>query len=1207
MSKRREPGEDDAYVDSDNEIVPAKPPKRPRRNVPPPPVPDADVEMDGAVGSSWKSVQLAVRDEEENEEEDDDESGAARASGRRSQPGEEDDCDLDGDEESEDEDATAAGRKLSKTLGFANAGILQSVRLDRFMSHECFKYTLGPNVNIINGANGSGKSAIVAALQIGLGAMASATERASRIDDHIMHGKDSAIITINILNHKPAVAEDGTCAEADETFKHDMYGDIITIERRLVRGKASSWAVKTKKGRHAQLPKDHTPAKEVRAIVDHFGFMVNNPVAILTQTKSKAFLAKGKPAEHYKLYKEATLLGPVEQELAKTQNVAEEVRNLVKSKMALVPETEEALEKLEIANREAQEMKNIDTRISETQALFAWTVVAEHEAELTYFEDQTKTRFKPAAEKAAAALQAGQDKVDNAAIAMQSLDEAVAESTEKVRLAAASHRSSAKGLHQRKLELQKRKESAKILEDEIADQRESIVSTRVAMDKAREKHFAGQEQKSELVRLITDAENRVAGHIESRAMVQLEETKASEAVMAVDEELPRAKADFENARQQFQNKRSEHMRVSAAAKNKDGLARFGHQFPDIAARIRQHINRFHQPPIGPLGQHIKVRDQKWAFAVETAIHRSTLQTFLVHDSHDSSLLQSLLPRGPRPPILITNLNRERYTIREHDMPDVRPLGHCTMLDILEIDHNAVFNALVDQSQIERSVLANQPPGEDITQLAWSGMRNLGTVWNIIAERAYSRGGSGAFRKAPRGSRASQYLTEDMRPYLESLSHEVRALEQSVKAHSDTVKNYEGQRREAARAMDGARRELRKLQAAIDQCMRDKQAIEDQLSMADNAFDATPFENEIDGYEHGIRENETRRQAELRHAEELAHNLTELQEQSREFAEQAKHANADLSRATESLNTARDEVGKVRSRLRQLKSNSQKAKDQLHSAYTEIEHKTAEVVGARESARKFVEEMPADVNHEQQSSKKLKNAIELLKKRLEAEQEHRGGRTADQIEMEFYQAKEHHDKNTQLLKLIRFYSKALDEGVRTRKKHLMDLNKTFKKSVRFNFRQFLSIRGHSGNIAFKTGENGAHELHISTKMASHKKGDGELYVTKDLRSLSGGERSYTTLSFMLALAEVCQNPVRVMDEIDVFQDEANRHASFKTMVEFCTSYLSNRQVIIITPLALPNIDPSPSVFIVKLDPPRKNRGGGGGQQRRIDEFVSTTTQ
>lgn len=48
----------------------------------------------------------------------------------------------------------------------AEAGILTRVSCENFMCHHRLSLDLGPHANFITGKNGSGKSAILAALQV---------------------------------------------------------------------------------------------------------------------------------------------------------------------------------------------------------------------------------------------------------------------------------------------------------------------------------------------------------------------------------------------------------------------------------------------------------------------------------------------------------------------------------------------------------------------------------------------------------------------------------------------------------------------------------------------------------------------------------------------------------------------------------------------------------------------------------------------------------------------------------------------------------------------------------------------------------------------------------------------------------------------------------------------------------------------------------
>ena len=60
----------------------------------------------------------------------------------------------------------------------SECGIIESVHMENFMCHENLKIDLCPRINYITGQNGSGKSAILIALQMCLGARSSSTHRA---------------------------------------------------------------------------------------------------------------------------------------------------------------------------------------------------------------------------------------------------------------------------------------------------------------------------------------------------------------------------------------------------------------------------------------------------------------------------------------------------------------------------------------------------------------------------------------------------------------------------------------------------------------------------------------------------------------------------------------------------------------------------------------------------------------------------------------------------------------------------------------------------------------------------------------------------------------------------------------------------------------------------------------------------------------------
>lgn len=95
------------------------------------------------------------------------------------------------------------------------------------MCHRKLRVQLNRNVNFIHGQNGSGKSAVLAAIQICLGANARRTNRARNMKDLVRKDAASgsmptcAKIRVTILN------------QGSDAYKPDLYGDKITIEKTI--------------------------------------------------------------------------------------------------------------------------------------------------------------------------------------------------------------------------------------------------------------------------------------------------------------------------------------------------------------------------------------------------------------------------------------------------------------------------------------------------------------------------------------------------------------------------------------------------------------------------------------------------------------------------------------------------------------------------------------------------------------------------------------------------------------------------------------------------------------------------------------------------------------------------------------------------------------------------------------------------------------
>ena len=92
---------------------------------------------------------------------------------------------------------------------------------------------------------------------------------------------------------------------------------------------------------------------------------------------------------------------------------------------------------------------------------------------------------------------------------------------------------------------------------------------------------------------------------------------------------------------------------------------------------------------------------------------------------------------------------------------------------------------------------------------------------------------------------------------------------------------------------------------------------------------------------------------------------------------------------------------------------------------------------------------------------------------------------------------------------------------------------------------------------------------------------------DVRNLSGGERSFITLSLLLALGSRVEAPFRIMDEYDVFMDQTVRSLTLREILDQASHARNkNKQFIIVTPQQLNDIKTSNTVRIHKMPNPTR---------------------
>jgi len=116
-------------------------------------------------------------------------------------------------------------------------------------------------------------------------------------------------------------------------------------------------------------------------------------------------------------------------------------------------------------------------------------------------------------------------------------------------------------------------------------------------------------------------------------------------------------------------------------------------------------------------------------------------------------------------------------------------------------------------------------------------------------------------------------------------------------------------------------------------------------------------------------------------------------------------------------------------------------------------------------------------------------------------------------------------------------------------------KKISKRASIYFNVYLSQKGYSGKLLF---DHESQKLNIEVQVDSRKES-----IIQDTKSLSGGERSFSTVALLISLWYQMDTPFLSMDEFDVFMDSVNRKISINLLIEFAKQS-SNRQFLFITP-------------------------------------------
>ncbi|XP_046424795.1 structural maintenance of chromosomes protein 6 [Neodiprion fabricii] len=1032
-------------------------------------------------------------------------------------------------------------------------GKIKRIFVRNFMCHDALEIYLNKNVNFIVGRNGSGKSALLTALVVGLGAKANTTSRGSSVKDFVKKGRNSAVIEITLCNEGPMA------------YKPEIYGDSILVRRTI--GSAPGYKIKNSNGEVVSSKKD-----ELERIIAEMSIQVDNPISILNQDVSRTFLVTAGPKEKYQLFMKATNLEKIGNNYKNAQIASEETRQRLIESIEHLSATKKEIDKLE---KTVQQLESIEGDRAQREALNSelhWALAIAEERKLSQIQTrleeqqnnvenhQEEIKTKEIKEKRIKAkINEFKEKIQEIKNEAAGSSEAYATAKQELVSNKEAHSVKHKELVLAQSKIKRMQQDINVLRTEI--QRQEADSNQVENEKrrVREELSKLEEQLNEIdAMLLTKQTEQIHRNNNYNHLIQ-EERALKQQIDHNDTIIKKIKRQLNDLKQESDN----------------AVTIFGHNMPRLLRRIKEEYDRgrFKQMPRGPLGAHVKVNDQTWAAAIENFLGFGTLRSFCADNMQDAKFLGQIMKEifgnEHNPQISVSKFFHKMHDVSQHC---TRAPGFKNLLEMMEISDPIVANCLIDQREVECILLI--PTSQKASEM--------------LSDR----------RKVPRNCKRAITLQGDEffpDPNYKSYGgrHGMRAkclqvsTKEAIQAFEEELVLAQEQR---ATILD----EHKQIQRSIHQAKTDLNQVNSNISRLRS--NQSKIKTKI---------NELRDKSEIDESNSIAvfttemNELIQIVEKDSKIVVQLKKETVGLQKEVESSETevkrCRDlmycldmKLEPIQKLIREqenelglLSMNSQYGERRLLEAQQALQKLNADLEIQQRVTGKAVAgaaKLSARINT-QRSAKTIKEKLEELRVTIETAERQFG--TLDQITADLEEKKKKYEEVSEFASALKISNDEHLQRLEGRRRIYQQMKKEIGTKVRQSFQSILAVRQYKGSLTIDH-QNRLLSLDVNPAGSAKR-------TTNDARSLSGGERSYSTVAFILALWECVKLPFYFLDEFDVFMDTVNRRTIMDILLDHTRNHPAH-QFAFLTPLDTSSILAEDFVTIHQLAAPERAVNG-----------------
>ncbi|RDD37134.1 Structural maintenance of chromosomes protein 6 [Trichoplax sp. H2] len=1041
-------------------------------------------------------------------------------------------CNLDDDlthHASKVKNSTANGVKKVDHGSFSNeAGLLQQIQLINFMCHKNLKITFGKNVNFIIGNNGSGKSAIMVGIIVGLGGRSRLTNRATSMKGLIKKGSSYARIIITLAN------------DGSDSYYPEKFGSKIIIQRDLWQDGHANYKIKSSKGFIVAEEK-----KELMAILDHFDIQVDNPVCFLTQDASKEFLSSHHPSKMYQFYLKGTQLSQLINNCNYAKLSQRILQDILNKEEESLKELQDDLEQKMERQKLFDQIDEINQQLTQLKSELAWAYVYQEENKLKQIEFQAQQVYSRRAE-----IEEELIEIEKYTQDCQRDKEALERELNRL-IDRLSH------LQLCKEDFLKEHNCAKGDECNLKQKYESI---KCNVDHLKNTYYGLETKFNEInqKRLLGQAgkqfallEKELSGQKSALSSYAQRKLQLSEEIKAEKDQLNQLQLDIAMQQQELNDLEKETGRLKASRWNR--LTIYGSYMPELIRHLHEMKQRgqFHRNPYGPLGYHIATRDPKWNLAIERCLGRA-LTSFLCHNFHDAKLLKEVCRKmkiAKYPTVIVC-----RYQDKPYDIPTTEGQGlYKTVLDMLIAENCNITNCLIDQKQIERTLLIE------------SSQEARAFMCQQQAHQLQAYTLTGDSIEVGKNHRCYSNTRPHIDYLIEDVQQEINKRRERTEKINQIITKSQFQFQFTTNVISVQKEELASICDAMLACQDKTQELQNEIEdIKSTEFvqeDSSELEKELQTCQEEINDEEKLLQQAYQNYQEALKTVHLLESQKKEIECEEQQVREKLY---EYQNEIKHKTLQYREKLEKCKY--------LHKIIDELEekknywlqkmnHQQEKVLTCTASACKIA----ADRIITEQKIEDLDHKIYRKEQSLEKLQEEIG--TKEEIIAAIKEAQITYYRRKACSQILSDVFSTLQQHVHLREAKCKFIQKSLAERVTTTIGSLFSRRGLSAKLRIDPFNE---EFHLQIQSLAARGGHCSHL------SLSGGERSLATVALIISLLQSMSPPIICLDEFDVFMDMYNREIATSTLLNF-TSHVTHRQFIFLSPQNMRQVD----ILIIEL--------------------------